>query len=184
MPGNLRHICFNGVEIIRAVSFIARDKNWGTYQPQISDLQVDQNGQGFRVTYEALVGDQQQLRYSAVITGTAQQLSFEAAGTALTDFLTNRTGFVVLHPLVGVVGNSVSIERVDGTTESGHFPVLIDPVQPMMELRALTHQPVDGLTVRCQMDGDTFEMEDQRNWTDASYKTYVRPLAMPWPLHH
>ncbi|MBV9287293.1 MAG: hypothetical protein JO288_05630, partial [Hyphomicrobiales bacterium] len=25
-----------------------------------------------------------------------------------------------------------------------------------------------------------FEMEDQRNWTDASYKTYVRPLALPW----
>jgi hypothetical protein len=24
-------------------------------------------------------------------------------------------------------------------------------------------------------------MEDQRNWTDGSYKTYVRPLALPWP---
>jgi D-apionolactonase len=32
----------------------------------------------------------------------------------------------------------------------------------------------------CQMEGDAFEMEDQRNWTDASYKTYVRPLALPW----
>ena len=31
------------------------------------------------------------------------------------------------------------------------------------------------------MEGDTFEMEDQRNWLDASYKTYVRPLALPWP---
>ncbi len=31
------------------------------------------------------------------------------------------------------------------------------------------------------MEGDTFEMEDQRNWSDASYKTYVRPLARPWP---
>jgi hypothetical protein len=30
------------------------------------------------------------------------------------------------------------------------------------------------------MEGDAFEMEDQRNWTDASYKTYVRPLALPW----
>src|SRR3546814_11453449 len=24
-------------------------------------------------------------------------------------------------------------------------------------------------------------MEDQRNWSDASYKTYVRPLARSWP---
>jgi hypothetical protein len=25
-------------------------------------------------------------------------------------------------------------------------------------------------------------MEDQRNWTDATYKTYCRPLAEPWPF--
>ncbi len=31
------------------------------------------------------------------------------------------------------------------------------------------------------MEGDTFEMEDHRNWTDSSFKTYVRPLAQPWP---
>ena len=31
------------------------------------------------------------------------------------------------------------------------------------------------------MQGDAYEMEDQRNWSDASYKTYVRPLARPWP---
>jgi hypothetical protein len=31
------------------------------------------------------------------------------------------------------------------------------------------------------MTGETFEMEDQRNWTDASFKTYCRPLERPWP---
>ena len=31
------------------------------------------------------------------------------------------------------------------------------------------------------MQGDAFEMEDHRNWNDASYKTYIRPLAKPWP---
>ena len=61
------------------------------------------------------------------------------------------------------------------------FPELIDPVQPFMDLRALTHAFAPGLAVTCRMEGDTFEMEDQRNWTDASYKTYVRPLALPWP---
>ena len=34
-----------------------------------------------------------------------------------------------------------------------------------------------------RMEGDTFEMEDQRNWSDASYKTYVRPLAPAMALH-
>ena len=31
--GNLRHIRFGGVELIRAISFIVRDRNWGTYNP-------------------------------------------------------------------------------------------------------------------------------------------------------
>jgi hypothetical protein len=35
--------------------------------------------------------------------------------------------------------------------------------------------------VTCRMEGDTYETEDQRNWTDASYKTYVRPLPCPGP---
>ena len=51
----------------------------------------------------------------------------------------------------------------------------------MIALRAITHEFLPGLKVNCRMEGDTFEMEDQRNWTDASYKTYVRPLALPWP---
>ena len=50
-----------------------------------------------------------------------------------------------------------------------------------MDIRALTHEPLPGVRVACRMEGDAFEMEDQRNWLDASYKTYVRPLALPWP---
>src|SRR6202790_3111519 len=51
----------------------------------------------------------------------------------------------------------------------------------MKTLRAITHEFLPGLKVACRMEGDTFEMEDQRNWSDASFKTYVRPLALPWP---
>ena len=31
------------------------------------------------------------------------------------------------------------------------------------------------------MEGDAWETEDHRNWTDASFKTYCRPLELPWP---
>ncbi len=58
-------------------------------------------------------------------------------------------------------------------------------MQPFLNIRALTHdvvlQGVPGLKAAVRMEGDTFEMEDHRNWTDASFKTYVRPLARPWP---
>ena len=37
------------------------------------------------------------------------------------------------------------------------------------------------LSVEFEFDGDAFEMEDQRNWTDASFKTYSTPLSLGWP---
>ena len=61
------------------------------------------------------------------------------------------------------------------------FPELIDPWQPFKDMRAITHEVRPGVSAECRMEGDIFEMEDQRNWSDASYKTYVRPLALPWP---
>jgi hypothetical protein len=181
--GNLRYIRFGGVELLRAVSFIVRDRNWGTYNPEISNLSIRESGNAFNVTYDAVCRDSaQSFRYSAEIVGAGDgRLTFKGKGLAETDFLTNRTGFVVLHPVDGVAGRPVRIEHVDGEVVAGAFPALIDPVQPMMNLRALTHEAAPGLSVTCRMEGDTYEMEDQRNWTDASYKTYVRPLALPWP---
>lgn len=180
--GNLRHVRFQGIEIMRAVSYVVRDRSWGTYEPEITDLEICESGDRFTVNYDAVVTDtKQSFRYRATITGMPDGLEFATHGDAKTDFVTNRTGFVVLHPIDGVVGQYVEIEHVDGTIVNATFPALIDPVQPMMDLRALTHEAAPGLRVHCRMEGDTFEMEDQRNWTDASYKTYVRPLSMPWP---
>src|ERR1700679_2929328 len=68
--GNLRYIRFDGAEMLRAVSFIVRDKNWGTYNPTITGLTVVEDDDGFRVAYDAVARDgSQQFRYSAVIVG-------------------------------------------------------------------------------------------------------------------
>jgi hypothetical protein len=181
--GNLRYVRFNGVEMIRAISYIVRDRNWGTYNPDISNLEITRKDDVFHVTYDAVARDaRQEFRYAAEITGGKDgALSFHARGRAVTDFETNRTGFVVLHPIDGVAGAPATVEDVDGNHLETGFPELIDPVQPMMNLRAITHAFAADARVRCLMEGDTFEMEDQRNWTDASYKTYVRPLQLPWP---
>ena len=160
--GNLRHIKIHGVEAIRAVSYIVRDRNWGTYNPEISDLKIEQDTGGFRVSYRAVCKDAQQaFAYTAEIKGDASgSLSFAAEGEASSDFVTNRTGFVVLHPLEGVSGAPVEVERVDGSVEQSRFPELIDPTCPFMGLRTLTHEPLPGVRVACRMEGDTFEMED------------------------
>jgi hypothetical protein len=65
--------------------------------------------------------------------------------------------------------------------EQSVLPDLIEPWQPFKDMRAISHQVSPGLIAKCRMEGGVWEMEDQRNWSDASYKTYVRPLALPWP---
>ena len=180
--GNIRHIKVGSVEVIRAISFIVRDRHWGTFSPRIEDLAIEENGDTFSVRYRAEVDSNgQRFGYKVMIDGRARQITFAAEGETPTGFETCRTGFVVLHPVTGVAGAPVTIEHVDGRTVEGGFPDLIDPIQPMMDLRALTHEAAPGLRVTCRMEGEAFEMEDQRNWCDASYKTYVRPLSKPWP---
>ena len=79
--------------------------------------------------------------------------------------LTNRTGFIVLHPLEGVAGSPVKVLHVDGREEASRFPAVIDPMCPFQDIRALSHEVTPGTWVTCTMEGDTFEMEDQRRPT-------------------
>lgn len=182
--GNLRTIRYDGVEVLRAISYLVRDRDWGTYDPALNDLAVTQDDSGFSVSYTArCIGpDNTNLTIQAKIRGGSDgRLTFEAEALSPTGFETNRCGFCILHPIVGVAGTPVTVEHVDGTVVETHLPELIDPWQPFKDMRAITHGVVPGVTAKCRMEGDTFEMEDQRNWSDASYKTYVRPLALPWP---
>jgi hypothetical protein len=181
--GALRYIKVNDVEVIRQIAFLVRDKNWGTYGPAIGDLKVSQKKDGFAVGYRARCGDPAAaLVYDATITcGADGTLEFAATCTPETDFPTNRTGFTVLHPLTGVAGFPVEVEYTGGKKEKSRFPALVNPLCPFTDIRALKHKVMDGLQVVCRMEGYAFEMEDHRNWSDASFKTYVRPLAEPWP---
>ncbi|WP_157015608.1 D-apionate lactonase [Mesorhizobium xinjiangense] len=181
--GNLRYIRYDGHEVLRAVSYIVRDRDWGTLTPVIADLQVEEDGDSFRVVYRGSCNSGDAcLTYHVGIEGWADgRLSFSVEATADLDFETNRCGFSVLHPIDGVAGAPVAVEHCDGSVEKTHFPDLIEPWQPFKSIRALTHSPAPHLSATCRMEGDVFEMEDQRNWSDASYKTYVRPLELPWP---
>ncbi|MBY5711785.1 hypothetical protein [Rhizobium leguminosarum] len=181
--GNLRTIRYDGTEVLRGISYLVRDRDWGTYSPEIADLKIEQSDGRFGVAYQACcVGpDDTKLIVDVRITGNADRLDFEAEAIAATGFETNRCGFCILHPIVGVAGSPATVEHVDGQIVATRFPDVIEPWQPFKDMRAITHAVMPDVQAECRMEGDTFEMEDQRNWSDASYKTYVRPLALPWP---
>src|SRR5206468_7228024 len=51
-----------------------------------------------------------------------------------------------------------------------------EPLFPAFEQLILRRE--DGFGVHLELSGDLFEFEDQRNWGDASYKTYSTPLHL------
>jgi hypothetical protein len=180
--GNLRTICFTGIEVVRAINYLARDASWGTYKAELSNIRVSEGKIAFKVTYEGLcAGPQGSFSYRMKIVGNASGvLIMQAEGVGLTDFPTNRTGFVVLYPSEAA-GGKLTIRHSGGEIEETTFPEDISPDQPAFDIAAMTHEPEPGMVCTVTMEGDAFEMEDQRNWTDASFKTYVRPLSKPRP---
>jgi hypothetical protein len=184
VDGNLRDIRWHGHEAIRAISYLVRDENWGNHPVARTEAEIVEDGNVFSIRYHGTTRSSTgaELSLSVEISASADgRLSFAATARPDEDFVTNRCGFCILHPIVGVAGNPATVEHVDGTVVQTQFPDLIDPAQPFFDMRRITHQVTPDVSAECRMEGDTFEMEDQRNWTDASYKTYVRPLALPWP---
>lgn len=180
--GYLRYLRYGDREVVRGIYGGVRDETWRTIAPQISELQVDQHADSFSVRFRMQCRSAEiDFHWVGEITGEPTAVRFSLTGTAGSSFRTNRTGLCVLHPLPeGAVAECV-VEGVDGSVETGQFPSAVEPHQPFRNLRALRQELSPGLSVRIAFEGDTFEMEDQRNWTDASFKTYSRPLALPKP---
>jgi hypothetical protein len=137
--------------LAESLGFLVRDENWGTYTPRISELLIDQRSDGFSVSFHAVCSRPgQEIAYNAKIEGYANgDLEFEGVAVPKTDFLTARTGFVVLHPLKGVAGCPVTVEHVDGKVVNSKFPPLVDPIQPFLAVRALTHEVSPGRQRPC-----------------------------------
>ena len=182
--GKLRWIRYGGAEALRGLAFVVRGSGWETYAPEISNLEIEEGADGFRVGYDARIESPDGvLAYRADIVADGERsLVFAVEFAPETEFRTSRTGFVALHPVEGVAGEACSITHSDGTVEETAFPGLIMPLQPFFDISAMRHRVSPGVWLTCSFEGaDPWETEDQRNWTDASYKTYYRPLALPYP---
>ena len=152
--GALRHIRVGDVEILRGISFLVRDRDWGTLVPRLDlfDSQVSEDRA--TVTIQALYEHKAAcLSVRLKITGEADRLLVSAIGKVKGDFETNRAGFTLLHP-AGLAGCPVRIAHSDNATTETQFPRTIDPWQPFMDITAMSHQD-NGLDVTCTLSGDT-----------------------------
>ncbi|MGI8423489.1 MAG: hypothetical protein ACR2NO_05175 [Chloroflexota bacterium] len=170
-------------EVVRGVYAAVRDHNWGTPAPHFTRYDVETREDSFsvQITAEHVTGEIDLQWHGSIEGGADGTIAFTFDGTARSTFQRNRLGFCVLHPME-TAGSPVTVEHPDGTREHGTFPVLISPHQPFVAIAALRQSLADGVDLEVQFEGEVFEMEDQRNWTDASYKTYCTPLALPFPV--
>ncbi|HZY24517.1 MAG TPA: hypothetical protein VFE71_01715 [Bacteroidales bacterium] len=181
--GNLRYICFGNNEIIRMIYSAVRDKDWLTISPIISEEEFELKTDSFIIKYNAhyLSGEINFLAHYSITGNSDNSVIFSFEGEALEDFEKNRIGICLLHPIEGNKGEKCKIVHSNDEEENMLFPFFISPNQPFHDIKSMRWERA-GITSTIDFFGDVFETEDQRNWTDASYKTYCTPLERTFPV--
>jgi len=181
--GDLRYISLGGQEIVRRLYVAVRDRDWNTIPPRYSNLRVSAAEHAFEVSFDVEhVAGEVDFAWQGLIRGSANgTITYSLDGQARSTFIRQRIGFCVLHPMA-LAGQPCTVTTTDGSRRQTAFPQHIAPQQPFLDVRAITHQVAPGVRATVEMTGDVFESEDQRNWTDASYKTYSTPLSLPHPV--
>jgi hypothetical protein len=185
--GDLKYIKLGEREIIRRIYAAVRDRNWGTVPGELSNIQIKSQTDSFKISYDSRHTSRDiDFVWRGEIEGSEDgTIRFDFRGEAQSTFLKNRLGFCVLHPMQECAGAPCRAEYASGETALVAFPKLVageQPVPGLVDLRGISHEVEDGIWAEVRFEGDLFETEDQRNWIDASFKTFCTPLRLPFPV--
>lgn len=192
--GYLRDLRYDGRPVLQAVYAAVRDADWDTVPFRVDHLSTNQDKKNapafrlsvsFRSTHPSIV-----YRTTIVISASCEsafeapapvRVVFDYHGVAESAFLRNRIGICLLVPAKPFSGREVSVRHTDRSSHAARWPGPIAPHQPFFDIADLRY---GDSTVDCTVsfEGDVFECEDQRNWTDVSYKIYSTPLDLPKPV--
>ena len=175
----VRAISWKGKEVVRGISWPVRDPNWITMSQENTKIAVREKGSETSIEVRFTVGGGALECNFKLRADTGGRIDTLLEMEAIRSFKTNRAGFTVLHPIKGVEGEPLRIRHSDRSHECTEFPALISPGQPAFDIVGMEHN-LSSINVKISFAGEIFEMEDQRNWSDGSYKTYCRPLKLPF----
>ena len=164
---DLRYVRFGDVELVRRLYVALRDRTWQTPSPEYSDVTIDAADDHFSVGYTARVRRNEiDFTWTGSIVGGADgSITYAIDGVAATEFLYNRIGFCVLHPVRECTGRPYRARTPSGPIE-GTLPVLIGPQRIVDGTEAPLFPSIDrleidleaGARVRFDFEGDLFDL--------------------------
>jgi len=186
----LRWVHLGETEVLHGIYPAIRDDGWGTLPIEVRSIEREIADTAFLVQFEARSRQGPiDVIWAGRIEGSASgTIAYSFEGSAQSTFQYCRIGLNVLHP-ASAAGRPFRGESPQGPV-SGLLPTHLEP-PPLVDgvfyglfpaVSSLSVEVADGVDVLTVFEGDLFEMEDQRNWTDASFKTYSTPLALGVPL--
>jgi len=179
----IRNITYDGAQIIDLLYTAIRPLDWSTLAPDehSEDIQIIGNDCVISITdsFNGVMTSQTRVTLSA---GNAFSVAYELHG--LTDYSVNRWGICFclntaewMGSAVLSSGNRYSLmediapqRAIDGVVQ-GLFP-------PSSELHFVAP---DMRFIKALSSGKVLEAEDQRNWTDNTFKIYSGSLSEPRP---
>ena len=178
-----------GHEVLRRIFVTVRDRHWQEIAPTEWEAAIDESRRTVSMAARH-ISELVDFEWHGTlqVSEDSRTLQFAFAGTVRRDMEICRLGLIVLHPLESLIGSRLTAKGLQGSeriTVAGqiHPQPIVDGVpdsllEPFSELR-IDREDFGGLALF--FAGDQFELEDQRNWGDASFKTYCTPLRLGVP---
>jgi len=175
--GAIRYVKLGETEIVRRIYMALRDQNWNTIPIVYSDWKYEINSDSFRIFFRA-ENKQREINFAwdGTVTGDSSgNITYSMKGRSLGNFKKRVIGLCALFPIRECAGVKATVVKRSGTRLDTTFPFFISSDQPLPgfeDVNELNFRTVNGISASVTFDGDVFEMEDQRSFTDASYKMY------------
>jgi hypothetical protein len=188
---DLRHVAVDGHLVAARIYFAVRDDRWRTVPLTIDERVLDEFDGGFRLTVRGRTDwPSHPLDFSLEYVAEGTRVEARFTGTARAAFRYNRVGFCLLQPIAPLAGQPLVLHSGGGEVRLS-YPEQIEPQyyvdglpQPLhnTSFEGITATSADGTVTEVRFEGDEFEIEDQRNWSDASNKAYGTPLRLGFPF--
>lgn len=179
--GKLGPIRLGEVEIWHGVTFTYRDPDWGTPDLIVASEDMEAGADEFRIAVAGTFPTVPPIDVVITIQGESDgHIRFAGEAVPRGAVPTSRLGLCLLHPMAAG-GRRVAVGHEDGRRSESTLPVLVPSWPPFMLVRSVRHEYADDAWATADLAGDVFELEDQRNNSDPSFKTYSRSNLMPRP---